>query len=113
MTYLENWGSGIRKIADSCREAGLDEPIYSDGKGFVSVCFKRPSYGGTQTSTQTTIESILEIIRNNPDVTRKQLAEMLSKSPETIKKYISKLKKMGRIVRDGSQTYGGKWKVID
>ncbi len=36
---------GIRKIADSCREAGLDEPTYSDGKGFVSVCFTRLSYG--------------------------------------------------------------------
>ena len=51
MTYLENWGSGIRKIADSCREAGLEEPTYSDGKGFVSVCFKRPSYRGDQTDT--------------------------------------------------------------
>lgn len=28
MTYLENWGSGIRKIADSCREAGVEEPTY-------------------------------------------------------------------------------------
>lgn len=44
MTYLENWGSGIRRIADSCREAGGEEPTYMDGKGFVTVCFKRPSY---------------------------------------------------------------------
>lgn len=28
MTYLENWGSGIRKIAYSCREAGVEEPTY-------------------------------------------------------------------------------------
>lgn len=28
MTYLENWGSGIRKIADCCREAGVEEPTY-------------------------------------------------------------------------------------
>lgn len=26
MTYLENRGSGIRKIADSCREAGVESP---------------------------------------------------------------------------------------
>ncbi len=61
MTYLENWGSGIRKIADSCREAGLEEPTYSGGN----------------------------------------------------KKHISKLKKTGKIVRIGPQTYGGKWEVID
>lgn len=48
MTYLENWGSGIRRIADSCREAGVEEPTYTNGKGFVTVCFKRPSYKGTK-----------------------------------------------------------------
>lgn len=48
MTYLENWGSGIRKIAYSCREAGVEEPTYTNGKGFVTVCFKRPSYKGTK-----------------------------------------------------------------
>ena len=124
MTYLENWGSGIRKIADSCREAGLEEPTYSDEKGFVSVCFKRPSYRGDQTSTQTvpkqypnstqtTIEAILEMIKNNPEITREQLATALSKSPDTIKKHIAKLKKTGKIVRIGPQTYGGRWEVIE
>ncbi len=48
MTYLENWGSGIRRIADNCREAGVEEPTYTNGKGFVTVCFKRPSYKGTK-----------------------------------------------------------------
>lgn len=28
MTYLENWGSGIHKIAYSCREAGVEDPTY-------------------------------------------------------------------------------------
>ena len=124
MTYLENWGSGIRKIADSCREAGLEEPTYSDWKGFVSVCFKRPSYRGgqttgqtgqtgDQTSGQTIMDAILSEIRKIPKVSSKQLSKTLSKSPTTIKKYISILKDAGRLVRIGPQTYGGKWEVID
>ena len=113
MTYLENWGSGIRRIADSCREAGVEEPTYTDGKGFVTVCFKRPSYKGTQTSTQTTIEAVLEQIRKNPGITREQLAKILSKSPDTIKKNISRLKRMGKIVRIGPQTYGGQWEILE
>ena len=117
MTYLENWGSGIRRIADSCREAGVEEPTYTDGKGFVTVCFKRSSYKGTQTSTQTstqtTIEAVLEQIRKNPGITREQLAKILSKSPDTIKKNISRLKRMGKIVRIGPQTYGGQWKILE
>ena len=114
MTYLENWGgSGIRRIADSCREAGVEEPTYTDGKGFVTVCFKRPSYKGTQTSPQTTIEAVLEQIRKNPGITREQLAKILSKSPDTIKKNISRLKRMGKIVRIGPQTYGGQWEILE
>ncbi len=109
MTYLENWGSGIRRIADSCREAGGEEPTYTDGKGFVTVCFKRHSYKGTQT----TIEAVLEQIRKNPRITREQLAKILSKSPDTIKKNISQLKRMGKIVRIGPPTYGGQWKVLE
>jgi predicted HTH transcriptional regulator len=53
------------------------------------------------------------MIKNNPEITREQLATALSKSPDTIKKHIAKLKKTGKIVRIGPQTYGGKWKVIE
>ena len=104
-------------IADSCREADVEEPTYTNGKGFVTVCFKRPSYKdtqtSTQTSTQTTIEAVLEQIRKNPRITREQLAKILSKSPDTIKKNISQLKRMGKIVRIGPPTYGGQWKVLE
>lgn len=121
LTYLENWGSGIRRIADSCREAGVEEPTYTDGKGFVTVCFKRPSYKGTQTSTQTSdqtsgqtiMDTILNEIRKNPRISSKQLSKTLSKSPTTIKKYISLLKETGKIVRIGPQTYGGQWEILE
>ncbi len=65
------------------------------------------------TQPQTTIEAILEQIRNNPEISREQLAKILSKSPDTIKKSISQLKKMGKIVRIGPKTYGGRWKIIE
>lgn len=121
MTYLENWGSGIRRIADSCREAGVEEPTYTNGKGFVTVCFKRPSYKGTQTSDQTSgqtsgqtlMDAILNELRKNPKISSKQISKILSKSPTTIKKYISILKETGKIVRIGPQTYGGQWKILE
>lgn len=110
---MENWGSGIQRITKSCRESGVPEPEYKDKRGFVTVCFKRPSFINTQTNTQTTVNAILREIQRNPKVSRKQLSELLLKSPETIKKGIAKLKATGKIVREGPQTYGGMWKVID
>ena len=59
------------------------------------------------------MDAILSEIRKNPKVSSKQLSKTLSKSPTTIKKYISILKDAGRLVRIGPQTYGGKWEVID
>ena len=40
-TFLENWGSGISRIMDACREANLPEPEYNQNASFVWVTFKR------------------------------------------------------------------------
>ena len=43
MTYLENWGSGARRIIDACRTQNVEEPTWSDNAGFITVTFKRPT----------------------------------------------------------------------
>lgn len=42
MTYLENWGSGAKRIIDACRARNVEEPTWSDHGGFITVTFKRP-----------------------------------------------------------------------
>lgn len=41
-TYLENWGSGAKRIMDACREQGIEDPTWRWDGGFVIVTFKRP-----------------------------------------------------------------------
>lgn len=41
-TFLESWGSGIRRIIEACREQGVDDPTWRWDGGFVYVTFKRP-----------------------------------------------------------------------
>ena len=43
MTYLENWGSGAKRIIDACRAQNVEEPTWSDHCGFITVTFKRPT----------------------------------------------------------------------
>jgi ATP-dependent DNA helicase RecG len=39
--YIDSWGSGIMKIVDSCKAAGLPSPIMEeDGGGFIVRLFK-------------------------------------------------------------------------
>ena len=42
MTYLENWGSGAKRIIDACSAQNVEEPTWSDHGGFITVTFKRP-----------------------------------------------------------------------
>ena len=57
-TFLESWGSGVRRIIDSCAAAGVEEPIWQTNPNFVWVTFKRPadksSYTQLEVDTTTT-----------------------------------------------------------
>ncbi len=47
MTYLENWGSGAKRIIDACHAQNVEEPTWSDHGGFITVTFKRPIKSAT------------------------------------------------------------------
>ena len=40
-TFLENWGSGVSRMVDACKEANLPEPEFNQNAAFVWVTFKR------------------------------------------------------------------------
>ena len=42
-TFLESWGSGVRRIIESCAAAGVEEPTWHTNPNFVWVTFKRPA----------------------------------------------------------------------
>ena len=41
--WLENWGSGAKRIIEACQEQGVEEPTWRWDGGFVYVTFKRPT----------------------------------------------------------------------
>ena len=52
MTYLENWGSGAKRIIDACHAQKVAEPTWSDNGGFITVTFKRPSKGASDSKSE-------------------------------------------------------------
>lgn len=44
MTYLENWGSGAKRIMDACLAQGVEAPTWSSDGGFVTITFKRADF---------------------------------------------------------------------
>lgn len=52
------------------------------------------------------------IIKDNPKVTRKELAELVNISPDGVKWNLDKLKKDGKLRRIGPDK-GGHWEVVN
>ncbi|MDZ7611983.1 MAG: winged helix-turn-helix transcriptional regulator [Candidatus Moranbacteria bacterium] len=63
-------------------------------------------------TTQKTTQKILEIIRENPNATRREIAEKLGDiTPDGVKYNLEKLKKEEKIRRIGPDK-GGHWEII-
>lgn len=56
-------------------------------------------------------EKIIQLLNNEPHLTRHQLAQRLSLTPDSVKHHLQKLKVAGRIEHVGS-TKAGYWRVL-
>ncbi|MBQ6472693.1 MAG: winged helix-turn-helix transcriptional regulator, partial [Victivallales bacterium] len=66
----------------------------------------------TADAPQKTALKILIAMRQNPKITRKELAAFLAIREDTVKEHISKLVSFGRLRRVGPDK-GGHWEVLD
>lgn len=126
MDKVERAGTGIRRMKEAMTSAGLPAPKISQG-GFYTILFRRPAEKGAENLTQEATQkiprkypeeltgnqlSILGLLEDDNSLTRQQLAEKLSVSPETIKKNIEKLKAKKILKRIGPDK-GGHWEIVD
>ena len=70
---LENWGCGISLMMDECQKAGLPEPEYRLGNGFVVLVFR---YGENNHISTTKVQSLLEIV-GNATLSVKEIMDLL------------------------------------
>ncbi len=135
MKIIEQWGTGIPRLFEACKEYGLPKPELIDFDGDVRVNMYRRvetnTENGTNTeTTQATQEttqaitqdfvqtmlseedkSVLYLLTQNPKITQKDIAVKLGWKIDRVKYYLNKMKKNGTIKRVGtSQT--GYWEVI-
>lgn len=116
-TYIENWGSGVKRIIEACQKRGVAAPTWSINGGFVVVTFVRPTKGDTQNDTQDDTQSdtqdanldekIEKAIKDNPNATTEVLARQFGVSAITIKRHIAKMPHI-RYVGSG---YSGHWEI--
>ena len=103
----------------------LPMPVVENFCGGVRVTFQRKNAteNATENATDTTqktmeknveksVEKVWRLMKQDPYITTKQIADAVGLSTRGIEENIKKLKREGRIRRIGGDN-GGRWKVIE
>ena len=120
LRYIERMGTGTVDMIRRCAEAGLPEPEFEAGAGFVARIWRKAEATADSatpittpiTTPKTVPERILALLAADPRMTRKQLAERLGITLDGIKYHMRRLKESGAIVRVGSSR-AGHWRVLE
>ena len=128
MRYIEKMGTGTVDMIGRCVEAGLPEPEFEVGSGFVTRIWRTGHTTGkrhettqeTSETTQeidgtdrgTTQEHLLALLRSDPTLTRDGLAVHLGITPDGVKYHLDKLRRAGRI-RHVGPTRKGRWEILE
>ena len=130
MNLIEEWGSGIPKLMKAMHEYDLREPefldmdiafrinLYRYTEGSNSIRDAEDTTQATQGATQATqaelskeYKAVLAAIKEQPDITQKEIAAKLGWKVDRVKYYINKLKQQDIVRRVGtSQT--GYWELL-
>ncbi|MEI3420857.1 MAG: ATP-binding protein [Butyricimonas faecihominis] len=71
LDYIEQWGSGIKRIFSWCEEAGVAKPLITEKGDFVDVELYR-EYTSVKESVQDDVGKILDVRESVQDIKRVQ-----------------------------------------
>jgi ATP-dependent DNA helicase RecG len=117
---IEAWGRGIQRVLNACHEARTPEPRIEVEAGELSVEFPfsaayvdrmAAQETAQETTRETTQEQILSLLREDPTLTRKALADRIGITADGVKYHLDRLRDAGRI-RHVGPTKKGRWEVI-
>ena len=141
MNLIEHWGSGIPRIIDKVKAAGLRELEFIGGEVDLRINIYRDQVAtnnaminangtkngangvkcgvddGTNSAEvplnkeQTQIEKLLQIIEKNPSATQAYYAEKMGISKRTVSRMFASLQEKGRLVQGGTKRKAN-WKII-
>ena len=117
---IESFGTGLKRIADACDAAGVKVEYKMLKLGFA-VVFYRPDASvfsdaaigdsiGENVGENDTQKQIVMLMKQNPKISAKKIAEEIGIAPRNVEAHIKLLKQAGRIVRVGAAK-GGHWDV--
>lgn len=112
-TFSTPWDSFVMTLP-KFNVVGIEDVYVSSGNDVEDNTEQGGQKGGQksgQKEDEKTIDTILQLIKENPSITRKKLVEIVGISPSAIQKHINRLKVDKVIARHGGDR-GGYWEVL-
>lgn len=125
--YIEKIGSGTEEIVNKCIDYGLRKPDFHQDGDFLTTIWRNEtndttSQGDTQDVPQDVPQSVLQgvpqgipqtiiqLIYNNPNITRAVMAKQLGVNEKTIARNLKKIENKVKYIGSG---YSGHWEIIN
>ena len=133
MKFMEEWGSGFRRINQECENAKLNLPKFQENELDCSIVFERVYENTVPQEKESSVEKfgenekssvkkfgenekssvkIIKLMNNKPTITAEEISDILDISKRAVEKQIQKLRETGFIKRIGSDK-SGYWELID
>ena len=122
-SYLESWGSGVKRIVEACRKQNVPDPEWSLRGGFVMVTFRRRTLASTQNVGKKDGKKdgkkelddrqliIYNLIKENDRITIPELARKTKFSDRSVYRDLDSLRQKGVIAREGGRKQG-RWVIL-
>ena len=126
---IEKWGSGIKNVYEECKKENIKIKFENRKNAFFVVVYRKEIDELVENTTKdlknvpvnvlvnvpvklnNTEIKIVELIRDNPNITQKELAEKINLTEKTVRRNTTKLKEKGILERIGADK-NGYWKII-
>lgn len=107
--FIEQYGTGIRRMIKACEEQNLKPPEFIEDKDYLIVRFQRRTLDSRGSSDDEKV--VISLIVDNPNITKKEISEMTGISESRIKRIVSNMRKNGLIGYEGN-SQNGRWVVM-
>ena len=117
---IEQFGSGFKRIDSLCKDAGIKYSYENVDNGFKFILYRPQSisdiadvtYDVTyDSSLNDTERQVLAVLRHNPEISREEIADRVSKTVRTVQRALVSLTEKGYIKRIGAKKKST-WEVL-
>ena len=117
---IEQFGSGFKRIDSLCKEAGIKYTYERSDNGFKFIIYRPKLISDTPDVTydvtyekalNITEQTVLMVLKQNPEISREEIAERVSKTVRTVQRALVSLTEKGYIRRVGAKK-NSTWEVL-